>query len=200
MKKSTSERGNVRRHKNQKPVTKKLYTMISEKLQTKDLFAAFDKTKSEIIETILSEDQKTINTVPFKNSWTAAQTGEHIRKSVSSIAQAMEMQGKITERNPEEKVGELKKMFLNFTIKYKSPAFIVPGEGPYYKETLAAEISKTFEQLNCESNKVNLAEAITHEAFGEITKLELLYFVAFHSQRHLHQMKNILSKLHTITA
>jgi len=36
---------------------------------------------------------------------------------------------------------------------------------------------------------IRLAEIIALPIFGEVTKLELLYFVLYHTQRHIHQLK-----------
>ena len=35
--------------------------------------------------------------------------------------------------------------------------------------------------------------------FGEITKLELLHFVLYHTQRHIHQLKKILAAISNLS-
>ena len=136
-----------------------------------------------------------LNTVPFKDSWTAAQMADHVTKSTSSIAKAMNMDATPAERDPAERIEELKKMFLDFTIKFKSPAFILPTQEVYEKETIIVKLNTSFDQLKERANKVDLAGMISHPAFGDITKLELLYFVLYHTKRHLQQLKNILSMI-----
>ena len=37
----------------------------------------------------------------------------------------------------------------------------------------------------------NLSEMINHPAFGDITKFEILHFVLYHTQRHIHQLEKI---------
>lgn len=83
-------------------------------------------------------------------------------------------------------------MFLDFTIKFHSSEFLLPTKDTYNKETVVADLKKSIERLKEESDKATLSEAINHPAFGEITKLELLHFVKFHIQRHLHQQKKIV--------
>ena len=44
---------------------------------------------------------------------------------------------------------------------------------------------------------MNLSEMISHSLFGEVTKLELLHFVVYHTQRHIHQLKKIFDTTRT---
>ena len=48
--------------------------------------------------------------------------------------QGLNMEGKPAQRNPEEGVPHLKKIFLNFETKFQSPEFIVPENKKYNKE------------------------------------------------------------------
>jgi len=169
--------------------------MIREKTDTTALFNSLDVTSNELISLLQKEEEKTLNTIPFKNSWTAAQVAVHITKSNKAIAQGLQMQGIPAERDPEENAGHLKKMFLDFTVKFKSPAFIVPEKGDHNKgETLNA-LQASIESLQDKRNETDLSEIINLPAFGEVTKLELLHFVLYHTQRHIRQLKNILQSI-----
>ena len=169
--------------------------MTTQQLNTKELFASLDAASSELLALISSADTSIINRVPFKNSWTAAQLVVHLIKSNSHIVRSLSLKGKIIERDPAERAPELEKIFLDFSTKMQSPEFILPQDMIYHKEEIIKDYVQSMEQLKDERDHVNLLEAISHRAFGEITKLELLYFVLYHTQRHLHQLKNILSIL-----
>jgi hypothetical protein len=166
--------------------------MTSDIAYTRELFVSLDKASSELLGMIASLSESALNWVPFKDSWTAAQLAAHVTKSNASIAQALNMEAKPADRDPGERVQELKSMFLDFTVKFKSPGFIVPTQDYYEKETLLVKLKKSAELLKETAGKVNLPEMISLPAFGEITKLELLYFVLYHTQRHIHQLKNIM--------
>ena len=166
--------------------------MFQKKINTKELFASLDNVASEFLQLIASLSEKQINTIPFKDSWTAGQLAEHITKSNTGIAKALNIEGKPTDRNPGERERELKEMFLDFTIKFPASEFLLPTKDIYNKETVIADLKKSIERLKQESDKATLSEAINHRAFGEITKLELLHFAKFHTQRHLHQLKKIV--------
>jgi hypothetical protein len=166
--------------------------VTTEKLNTKELFASLDYIFSELLIMIAGLSESILNTVPFAGSWTAAQLVTHVTKSNISIAQALDMEAKKVERNADERAHELKEIFLDFTIKFQSPDFIVPAEGPYEKEAVVAKLNRSMERLKDQRMKADLFEILSLPAFGEITKLELLYFVLYHTQRHIHQLKNII--------
>ena len=170
--------------------------MATSTLHTKEFFESLDEVSSELVYLVSSADSITINIVPpdsygISNSWTAAQLISHVTKSNNAIRQALNMEGKTAGRNADERVPELKKMFLDFTVKFNSPEFIRPGLHDYEKATLVSDLRKSIEQLTELRSKVNLSEIISLPAFGEITKLELLHFVLYHTQRHIRQLRNI---------
>ena len=161
-----------------------------------NLFAAINEASAELMALLLPLSDATMNAVPFKNSWTAAQLATHITKSNNGMAQALLMPGKPAVRRPNERVKELKDTFLNYTVKMKSPAFITPGAGLYKKEAVITALKKSTEQLKDHAGKVNPNDIINLPAeFGEITKLELFYFLLYHTERHIYQLKHILKFL-----
>jgi hypothetical protein len=115
--------------------------MVIEKLNTQELFAALDKTWTEFLELVDSVEEKKINIIPFENSWTAAQLATHVKKSNNAIVQALQMEGKPCNRNADERVEELKNIFLDFTVKFQSPAFIVPEKKEYKKADINNELN-----------------------------------------------------------
>ncbi len=169
--------------------------MTLQKINIEKLFVSLDETSSGLLKLVSWLDDDSFNTVPFKNSWTAAQVTVHVIKSNLAITKALYIDGKIIERAPDERVDELKDLFLDFILKMRSPEFILPRDDWYIKAEIIKDFMQSIRQLKEESNHINLYEAISHPAFGEITKLELLYFVLFHTQRHIYQLQNILSHL-----
>jgi hypothetical protein len=167
--------------------------MVIEKLNTQELFLSLDKIWTEFFNLVASVDEKNINTVPFEGSWTVAQLATHVKKSNNAVVQALQMEGKSCNRNADEHVEELKKTFLDFSVKFQSPAFIVPEEEVYKKEAVIQQLGNTIEKLKQLRATACLTEIINLPAFGEITKFEMLYFVLVHTQRHVHQLKNIIN-------
>ena len=160
--------------------------------QVNELFAAVDAAAAQLQELLLPLQEIQMNRIPFKDSWTAAQLATHVTKSNNGIAQAMDLEGRVPDRKPAERMEELKKIFLDFNHQMQSPAFIVPRAGDYEKEKVMTALKASNEQLKEKRSLVNLSEVIEFSAFGQITRLELFYFVLFHTQRHIHQLKKIL--------
>ena len=160
------------------------------------LLAAISETAAGLMLLLLPLSEEQINTIPFKNSWTAAQLAIHITKSNHGMAQALAMEGKPALRKPDARVGQLKNTFLNYGITMKSPAFIEPAAGFYKKDYVVTALKKSNERLKEHAMVANLNDMINlPAAFGEITKLELFHFVIYHTQRHIAQLKNILKHL-----
>jgi DinB superfamily len=169
--------------------------MITATLNKTALLKAIDEAVSQLLGLMSPLDENKINIIPFKDSWTAGQLFRHVTKSTNAMAKAMRRESKPAERDPAEKIPQLKKTFLDFSTKLESPDFIVPEEGPYEKQASIEELSKSFEQLKENSKNANLTDMTDNLPLGAITKLEILHFVVYHTQRHIHQMKNICDAL-----
>lgn len=169
--------------------------MIKDISHKEDLFASLDKTASKLMSTVNEFTAQTINEIPFESSWTAGQVADHLTRSNTSIARALGLAGTKTDRDSSERIQELKDLFLNFTIKFKSPDFILPTQDVYEKEVIIAHLNHSMVKLKEIAKQADLSEMIKHPAFGDITKFEILHFVLYHTQRHTRQLENILQVL-----
>ena len=165
--------------------------MITETSTKTELLTAIDEAVSQLNALISPLDENQVNSIPYEDSWTAGQLFRHVSKSIGGMAKAMQMEAKPAERDPGEKIAGLKKTFLDFSTKMKSPDFIVPEEGPYKKQAAMQELNKFLELLKENSGAANLNELVEGLPLGPITKLELLHFCLYHTQRHLQQMEKI---------
>ncbi len=154
-------------------------------------------TTGELVQMLSSLSQEQFNAVPFEGSWTAAQLGEHMNKSYE-VAELLYGPVKKTERDPTEKVKGIKETFLNFDTKMKSPDFIVPENKVYDKSTLINSLKESINKIKQGAETLNLEETCTAFALpglGEMTRIEWIYFVIYHTQRHIHQLKRIIAKV-----
>jgi len=165
--------------------------MIKDISHREDLLVSLEKTNSHLLDILDLFSQQYINMIPFEDSWTAAQVADHITRSNTSITKALLLNGNAINRNPGERVKELKEIFLNFNTKLKSPDFIVPTQDIYKKETIIDHLKQSIANMREISSGADLSETINHRAFGDITKFEILYFVLYHTQRHIHQLEKI---------
>ena len=68
--------------------------MMTENINTGELFVTLDNTTSELIELISSFSETQINEIPSAGSWTAAQLAEHVTKSNIGIIKSLNKEGK----------------------------------------------------------------------------------------------------------
>ncbi len=100
-------------------------------METQELQSHVNKTFTELAEIISSFNEDQINLIPFEGSWTAGQVAEHILLSVSGFEKTINGSVAETERAPDALKDKIKASFLDFTIKMKSPDFIIPAEKNY---------------------------------------------------------------------
>lgn len=156
-----------------------------------EVLKEIEETVEEMRNTFSSINQNNINTIPYKDSWTAGQLLSHVTKSTKGMANALAMEAKPIDRDPGERIIELKNTFLDFSHKMKSPEFIVPETGFYSIDTSLNQFSKSFQHLKQNAENANLSDEVKGLPLGSISKLEILHFVFYHTQRHLHQLKSI---------
>jgi len=169
--------------------------MTTETKDKNEILASTAEAVSQLTDLMQSVDEKKINTVPYEDSWTAPQLLRHVTKSIDGMAKTMLMNAKPAERDPGERIEELKKVFLDFSKKMKSPEFIVPEEGTYEKQPAIDDLNRSFNQFRENANTANPNDLVEGLPLGPITKLEIIHFVLFHTQRHLHQMTKICDAL-----
>lgn len=160
------------------------------------LIDEIDLTGSTLLRLLSSFSEKQLHTVPFEGSWTAGQVAEHIWKAgdCSLLYEAATP----VNRAPDQKVDAIKAMFLNFSIKMKSPEMILPGNAHLPKDVIMGNIHQVWDKLTAAANTLQLEEECTSfevPGFGPFTRLEWIQFINIHTQRHIHQLQNIQAHL-----
>ena len=165
--------------------------MITSRTNSKELYQLVNDTTSAFFKLASSFNESELNAKLSDDAWTAGQVIEHVTLSNVNITGELLKHGKICDRAPDAGVDNLRSIFLNFEKRLKSPAFIVPTRDVYSRETVIAELKKSIDELEEAGQKEDLYEVISHAIFGDVTRLETLYFVVYHTQRHIHQLSNI---------
>lgn len=165
--------------------------MITETSEKHEIFLEIDEAVWALDSLIATLDEDKMNIVPYDGSWTAGQLIRHIVKSTNGMAKVMLQHSRLAERNIAERVPELQKIFLDFSSKMRSPESIVPEEEHYERLTSIQELHAAFGQFRENTERAHLYDLVEGLPLGPITKLEILHFVLYHTQRHLNQMKKI---------
>lgn len=171
--------------------------MEAENLSIKALLSEISSAVAGLTTLMATVDTHKVNTSPYNGSWTAPQLLNHVTKSINGMAKAMQTESAPANRNPSERVEELRKIFLDFSQKFQSPAFIVPDDHSYEQLLTINQLNEAFERFKESAGTANLEGLIEGLPFGAVTKLEIVYFTLFHTQRHLHQMQKICEALKT---
>jgi len=163
-----------------------------------EIIAGLEETTKELFPTLSLFSQEDFNKIPFEESWTAGQVAEHLFKSESNIPRVLNGSSKETERDPFQHVDTIRKVFLDYTLKLKSPEFILPSNELKNKEDFIKRFEGTRKELRNLIEVKDLNRTFTGFSFpqmGELTGWEWFCFAVCHSKRHIHQMKIIAEKL-----
>lgn len=161
------------------------------------LFTQFNKLGEDLLQLLSSLSQEELNLLPFDNSWTAGQLGEHLYKSYA-VVDTLNGSVRPADRPADEKVEQITTLFLNFNIRMESPEGILPRRGTIEKEWLLASLKERISQLKAVIRHKDLTEICLDfiiPEYGEFTRLEWIHFNIVHTQRHIHQLKNIIKKV-----
>ena len=169
--------------------------MATQTLDTNEILAETSDAISQIADLMSDVDEDKVNTIPYEGSWTAPQLLRHVTKSINGMTKALQMDAKPAERDPGEKIEQLQKIFLDFSRKLTQPDFIVPEERIYEKQASIEELHQSFDRFKESIVSANLSDLVEGLPLGPITKLEIIHFVLYHTQRHLHQMTKICAAL-----
>lgn len=149
---------------------------------------------SELLNAVELFDEIQYNKIPFENSWTAGQVVAHLSLSNNGFLDVLNAQVADTSRSIDEQKPQLKAIFLNFGNKMKSPDFILPQLKAYDREMQLSEIVKIRAGLIKAINDLDLSKTCISfplPGLGNLTRLEAIYFVIYHTERHTHQLKEI---------
>jgi len=145
-------------------------------------------------------DTPLVNKVPFEGSWTAGQLAEHLVLSNSGFLQVINGPVTETDKPADLMVETIKKDFLNFDVKYDSPKEIYPEDRAYSQSELLGNLKQIRVGISEAAGNLDLTKtcsAYELPGYGFLTRLEAVYFVIYHTQRHIHQLKNIYRGLNS---
>ena len=162
-----------------------------------DVTKIVSETLNELVKRLDSFSENNLNKIPYADSWTAAQVFDHLSKSYN-VVETLHGNVKETDRNPLEKVQAIANVFLNFETKLTSPDFIIPDDKRFIKQELKQRLNEKINGLNQAAATLDLSMICTDFSLpqmGHLSRVEWLYFVVYHTQRHLHQLGKIAAAL-----
>lgn len=167
-------------------------------MDTEEIKSEVEGTFSEFLAILSSFEDDQFNEIPFEGSWTAGQLAKHVQLSVSGLSQALKGPVLDTERQPGVLVNKLREIFLDYSTRMQSPAFVAPRPGIYNRDELLQKIGEAGEQISDSVSTMDLSQTCTSfelPVLGSLTRLEAVYFAIYHTMRHTNQLQNIHQKL-----
>ena len=149
-----------------------------------------------VIKELQNFPSENFNTKPDRNTWSAAEIAEHIFIVESAINIILIGKTIPAETFSAEKTEKIKSRFLNFEEKLIAPSRISPSAGQQNKQDIIDKISACRSDLSNIISKNDLTEiclGFKHALFGELTRIEWVYFNIYHSERHIHQLRKLTS-------
>ncbi|WP_163410839.1 DinB family protein [Flavobacterium ajazii] len=159
------------------------------------------ETFKKLNETVSSFSQEDLNTIPYKNSWTAGQVIQHIILGCSGYPELFAGNTKKKIRKYDEHVSELERIFLDFNTKMDSPDFLKPEAKEYSKNSLTIKILEIESDLLKASETYDLTltcQDFQVPGFETFTIFEWINSGLIHTQRHTNQLNNILKYLNKL--
>lgn len=150
------------------------------------------------VESMYAFKESAFNVAPFAGSWTAAETGNHINKSMQFIHQIVEGEVVPVNRNPEQHIPVLKQIMEDMATKGKSAPELLPDERFISRAEMRNDLTETEQLLLGDIRGLDLSlicQAMEFPGVGYLTRFELLSFAAFHVIRHTRQIQNIYKLL-----
>ncbi|MFT3795492.1 DinB family protein [Flavobacterium sp.] len=152
----------------------------------------------KLMDVVSRFDQSQIDVVPFEGSWTAGQVAEHITKGLSGMPRLVAGKTEVTTRAYNAKAQPLRDLFLDFSIKFQSPDFILPTKTVHAQTKLIIGLRQIETELLDVADKNDLTLSLLDfemPQFGTLTIYEMLDFMMAHAQRHTHQLEHIYARL-----
>ncbi|MFN0254318.1 DinB family protein [Pedobacter ureilyticus] len=160
-------------------------TMLSENLKS---------TFSDLEKAIHRFNENSFNQKPNGSNWSPAMVTQHLVLAGTGIDQVLLGNTNSTEGKADGKVAQIKGIFLDFDSKFTSPKFIEPADQNYQlKEQLnkLTNISRSIISIIPDLDLSLTCTDFEMPFLGYLTRLELISFVIFHTQRHTHQLNNM---------
>jgi len=163
------------------------------------LLSDFKKNTTTLLDFIHQVDATHLLVNPSREEWSIMDCCEHILQLEQALIRLFRGSvEKVNEAASEQTIAIIKNRLLAIDNKMTAFGIILPQRIYKNKEDISQAIQETRTMLhrigtNNGWNKKCMMYA--HPSFGHLTRLEWIAFCTYHVERHLYQMKSILTKL-----
>lgn len=158
----------------------------------------FTESTENLLKTLQDFPEAAFNKKPRKDKWSIGQVADHLLKTEVNTLRMLTQEVEPSDRNPEQKIEDIREQFLNFNKKFKAFGPIVPDDSSKEKQEMIDRLQDNRQRLSSIIDIEDLTGLITafeHPLFGSLTRVEWLYFQIYHSRRHCQQIKIIAERI-----
>ena len=171
--------------------------LLSSSLMNDKVLTDFEQTTNEFVSTLSSFSEDDFNTKPADGGWSAAQVGQHMNLR-HKMGELLNGTVEDVDRDSALNIPQIKKDMLNFEIKMQSPELVRPEDKKYDKAQLTSSLNAKMEDTKEAIKTLDLGKACTDFVLPNsvpFTRLEWVYFIVYHTQRHTHQLQKLRQKI-----
>lgn len=171
-----------------------LLTRKNHQMMNKQFTTEFEDSTAKLLDALSVFNDGNFNTIPFEGSWTAGQVAEHVFKSEGRLPGLLLGHTAPADRDPAGNVAQIRKVFLDFSTKLQSPAFILPSEDAKDRTEMIGMLERNREEMGRiirEDDLTLICEDDPFPGVGCFTRLEWVCFMNCHALRHAHQLNHI---------
>lgn len=159
-----------------------------------ELYRELERTLTAFPDVLAGFAPEQLDVIPFEGSWSPGQVAEHMILANSGFVELLNGPTEGTKRQPDQYIDSIRTIFLDFGTKLKSPDFILPVREVHDQGQQLDALELIRQGILSAVMEKDLSTTCTSfqvPVLGHVTKLEALHFVLYHTQRHIHQLKNI---------
>ncbi|XWN37436.1 MAG: DinB family protein [Balneola sp.] len=164
-----------------------------------DLVEEYQSNTESFIKFIENISDDIFNKKTDKNTWSAAENVEHIIRSEFGTGRLFNASTKKdSSRDTEKKIQEIKSQFQDRTKKLQAFGVVLPTDSDKDKSDLLEKFKTSRKQVIDLIKVQDLDEVCTrfeHPLFGYMTRREWIHFNIVHTNRHKHQIQDLLDSL-----
>lgn len=161
------------------------------------VLADLEESTKRLLQSFAHFSPENFNEKPSETAWSAAELAEHLLKVETTANKALRSQSEAPGRPFDEKVAFLK-MKMEDEAKRQAPEPVRPSAAAKDFAGTIAQLKEQREALKSAVETFDLTEAcvgLPHPVAGVMTRIEWVYFVIHHTDRHLRQLKQIEEKV-----
>ena len=167
---------------------------------TDSLLSALDLNTRQVIDALAALDTDTINRKPNSGVWSLAQVVDHLTRSDMVMGRVTRGTTEPSQRDPLEKVEQMRTRFGDFESKLSAFGMLIPGNEAMELDDVVRKFTEAraqFRESVAIGDPSDLCTRFAHPLFGQLTRAEWGWFTIIHTERHLVQFSRIQSMLNT---